>query len=243
MKNKYWAIALGVLVLVLVLVSACGGKSTTTATATSTKTATATTTATSTATATTTATATKTATATGGSLSNILGLGAGITSVKYDMSMTTPGTGTIQMTVYDKNNKKFREEMTTQGITTIILIDSDAGVMYMYMPDLKTGTKTTLSTSMVPVGINEDPNTILQYNPQITGTETIDGKSCTVMTWTTGTDTMKEWIWTDKGFPVKMEMTTSQGTSTIEYKNIDFSNIPDSKFEVPSDIVITTVGG
>lgn len=252
MKNKYWAIALGILVLVLVLVSACGGKSTTTATSTSTKTATATatTTKTSTTTATQTATSTKTATATatttptptqtGNSLSNILGLGANIAHVRYDMNISTPN-ATMVSTVWEKG-KKYREEITEQGMSMVIIIDMDAGVYYMSSGG-NMWTAMTLDTSMVPVGANEDPSSILQYNPQITGTETIDGKSCTVITYDIpGTGTMTEWIWTDKGFPLKIETTTSQGTSTIEFTNIDFSDISDSQFELPEGAIVTTIG-
>ncbi len=264
MKNRFLLVGLCLLVLTLILVSACGGgKSTTTvtatatstktATATSTKTATATQTATATATATKTATPTATATKTptptptsgggaGGSLSSILGLGANIVSVKYDMSITVPGTGTIVSTIWEKQHK-MKEEMTMQGVHTIILFDMDAGIMYTYMPDQNMATKMMLNTGAVPEGASEDPNSILQYNPQIVGTESIDGKSCTVITWDIPeTGTMKEWVWTDKGFPLKIETTTSEGTTTIEFTNIDFSNIPDSAFELPSGVIITTVG-
>ena len=250
MKIKYWAIALCVLVLIVSLVSACGGpKATTTATATSTssKTTTATssqtTTATQTATVTTTPTQTQTATSTptGNTLSSILGLGANITNVRYDMNITS-AQGTMVTTVWEKG-RKFREEMTTQGMTTIIIMDLDAGVYYMNTPGTDMWTAMTLDTSMIPEGAAENPNDILDFNPQITGTETIDGKSCTVIEWTIpGTGTMKEWIWTEKGFPVKIETVTAQGTTTIGFTNIDFSNIPDSMFELPSGAIVTTIG-
>ena len=37
---------------------------------------------------------------------------------------------------------------------------------------------------------------------------------------------------------MKVEVTTAQGTMTVEYKNIDFSNIPDSEFELPPGVQI-----
>jgi outer membrane lipoprotein-sorting protein len=97
--------------------------------------------------------------------------------------------------------------------------------------------------SLVPEGAADNPNDILDFNPDVLGTETIDGKSCTVIEWTIpGTGTMKEWIWTETGFPIKIESTTDQGTSTIEFTNIDFSDIPDSMFELPEGAVVTTIG-
>jgi len=248
MKGKYLAVALGILIILVSLVSACGGsKSTATQTATATNTATAitthtaTATSTSTATATTTHTATATATATqtatatptGNTLSSILGLGANITSVYYEMNVTGPG-GDSVIKVWEKD-KKFREEM--EGF--IIIMDTVAGVTYTNISG-NTWMKTT--TTAAPEGASEDPSSILQYNPEITGTETIDGKSCTVFEWTTDTGTLTEWIWTEKGFPIKIVSTSSAGTSTILFTNISFDDIPDSMFELPVDAEVTEYG-
>jgi outer membrane lipoprotein-sorting protein len=215
---------------------------TATITPTGTETATATSTATATQTATATTTPTQTATPTGTTggniLGNILGLGANISSVKYDMTITAPGAGTILTKVYLKN-RKFREDMTMDGTTAILIFDTDEGFMYTYMPDQGIAMKTTLDTNMVPEGPIEDPDEILNFNPDITGTETIDGKSCTVFTWDApGTGTVTYWIWTETGFPLKIEMVTSQGTTTITFTNIDFSDISDSIFELPEGVTI-----
>jgi outer membrane lipoprotein-sorting protein len=148
---------------------------------------------------------------------------------------------TMVTTVWEKQQKT-REEMTIQGTTTIIIFDMDAGVYYMSSGE-NMWMKMTLDTSMVPEGATENPNDILDYNPQITGTETIDGKSCTVITWEIpGTGTMTEWIWTEKGFPLKMETTTSEGTTIITFTNISFSDIDDSMFELPEGAIVTTIG-
>jgi outer membrane lipoprotein-sorting protein len=255
MKKGYWVVSLGILVLVLSLVSACGAPkastpAATTPTATGTHTATGTPTATTTptgtttpttATSTTTTTTTKppTTTAGGGSLADILGKGAAISSIKYDMTITAPGVPTTTATVYMKNYTKIREDLSVSGVNTIILMDMDAGVMYNYLPDQNIAYKMTLDQGTTSQNAVEDPNTILQYNPQVIGTETIDGKLCTIISYDIpGTGTMKEWIWTEKGFPLKIETTTSQGTTTIEISNIDFSNIPDSTFSLPDGVQI-----
>ena len=257
MKNGYLAVGLCLIVLMLILVSACGGgKSTTTTTSTATATTTKTATATKTPTATTTKTPTQTSTATktatptptsgggaGGSLSDILGKAANIASMKYEMSITAPGSETIEASIWQKM-PKMREEMTMQGTTTVIIFDMDEKIMYTYMPDQNIAMKTTLNTSMIPEGNAGDTSKILDYNPTIVGTETIDGKSCTVITWDIpGSGSMKEWVWTDKGFPLKMETTANGKTTVIEFKNIDFSNIPDSVFELPEGVQIIESGG
>jgi outer membrane lipoprotein-sorting protein len=50
---------------------------------------------------------------------------------------------------------------------------------------------------------------------------------------------VKMWLWEEKGLPLKMEMTAPSGEkTTIEYSNIDLSNIPDSMFEIPAGTTI-----
>ncbi len=254
MKKGYLVIGLCLMIVMLVLVSACGSPKSTTATATttatSTKTATATQTATATKTPAQTATSTKTPALTptsgggeGGSLSDILGNVAKLTSLKYDMVITTTGTGTFEGTVWMKNQKKIREDMTIDGASTTIIFDMDENVMYTYMPDQNMAMKTALNPSMMPEGSTPDASDILQYDPKTLGTETIDGKSCTVITWDIpGTGSFKEWVWTDKGFPLKMETTAGGQTTVIEFKNIDFSDIPDSIFKLPDGVQIIETG-
>ena len=254
MKGKYLAVALGILIILVSLVSACGGSnSTATQTTTATNTATATTTHTATATATSTATSTHTATATatttqtatstptGNTLSSILGLGANITHVYYEMNLTSTVGGSSVVKVWEKG-KKVRDEMTMEGMTIISIMDGDAGVTYTYNSVMDSWTQTAFNTSTVPEGAAQDPNDILDFNPEILGTETIDGKSCTVIQWTIDDGTIKEWIWTEKGFPLKMETVTPAGTTTIEFTNIDFSDIPNSMFELPEGVTVTIVG-
>jgi outer membrane lipoprotein-sorting protein len=248
MKKRILVIGLCLLVISLVLVSACGGsdKTTTkTATTTATNTATSTQTATSTHTATATATQTQppTTTAGGSSLADILGQGAAIHSIKYDMIMTVPGQATITATVWMKEQTKIREEMTAEGSTIIMIFNKDEGFMYMYYPDQNMAMKMPLDTDQVPEDPIGDTSGILDYNPEMQGTETLDGKDCIVITMDVpGTGSMKYWIWAQYGFPLRMETTTSQGTTIIEFKNIDFSDILDSMFKIPDGVTVTTIG-
>jgi hypothetical protein len=256
MKKGYWAIVLGILVLMLSLVSACGapevatttaGATTPTATGTQTGVPTATnptgTTPPTTGTATTTITATQppTTTAGGNSLDAIISKGAAITSMYYEMVSTVPGQGTTTTKVWMKDYKKFRMEMAAEGASYIIIVDEDAGVMYMYYPDQNMAMQMTFEGTDTQ-GMVQDPESLLQYNPDITGTETYDGKPCIVISYSEpGYGTFKEWIWTEYGFPLKIESTTSEGTSTVEFKNISFSPIDDSVFELPSGVTIQTI--
>jgi hypothetical protein len=63
-----------------------------------------------------------------------------------------------------------------------------------------------------------------------------------VIQFTNEQGTVKQWIWQEKGFPLKIESVTSIGNVTITINNIDFSDIPDSLFELPAGVQITDMG-
>lgn len=128
-------------------------------------------------------------------------------------------------------------------MTVVIIFNPEEKVMYMYYPAQKMATKSALDSNMVPDSPLGEASNILDYSPNIVGTETIDGKDCAVVAYEMpGEGNVKMWIWKDKGFPLKMEMTANGSTTTIEYGNIDFSDIPDSVFELPDDVQIIDSG-
>ncbi len=175
----------------------------------------------------------------GETLGEILGRAEGITSVKYDMLVTSPGVETITTKIWIKNNK-MRMEMTVEGQLIVTLLDMDAYTMYLYYPDQNMAMKVTYEPTESAI---EEAQSIPDYNPTIIGTETMDGKVCLVVEYTIEGQTVKLWIWKDKGFPIRVEMTTTEGKIVIEYKNIEFIDIPDSMFEVPEGVPITDMSG
>jgi len=171
----------------------------------------------------------------GATLGEILGRAAGIASMKYDLVMTGPGVPTMTQKIWVKKNK-MRTEMTQQGQTQVILIDIDARTMYMYMPEQNLAMK--IDFSPTTKSAVEEAKSIQNYNPTVVGTETIDGKVCLVVEYTVEGATTKAWIWEEYGFPIRMEVMTTAGKATVEYKNIEFVDIPDSMFELPPDVEI-----
>lgn len=178
-------------------------------------------------------------TTTGETLGEILGRSAGITSVKYDMLVTSPGVETITTKVWIKNNK-MRMEMTAEGQLIITLLDMDAQTMYLYYPDQNMAMKVTYEPTESAM---EEAQSITDYNPTIIGTETMDGKVCLVVEYNIEGQAVKMWIWKDKGFPIRVEMATTEGTIVVEYKNIEFVDIPDSTFQLPEGVEIIEIPG
>jgi hypothetical protein len=155
------------------------------------------------------------------------------------MLITSPGSQPMTTTVWMKNNK-MRTETTMEGETIITFLDIDAQTMYVYYPDQNMAMKVTFEMPESAVG---EAESVPDYNPVIIGTETLDGKVCLVVEYTVEGSTTKMWIWKDKGFPIRIESVTPDGTVVVEYKNIDFGDIPDSEFELPAGVEILEIPG
>lgn len=170
-------------------------------------------------------------------LNEILNKGRSVSSIKFDMIMESPQMNPITMTVWHKNNK-MRTEMVVENQKIVNLLDLEAKTAYMYMPDMNMATKGDFSQT--PKSPLDNFEGIEKYNPRITGTEIIDGKNCIIIEYNADDVKTKLWVWEEKGFPLKIETITNQGKTTIYYKNIDFSDIPDSIFELPKGVQIIT---
>ncbi|MBU1032336.1 MAG: DUF4412 domain-containing protein [Patescibacteria group bacterium] len=167
-------------------------------------------------------------------LSELLGMGSSISSVKYDVTMTMPGAPQMTLKTWLKKNK-MKTEMRTQGQTAISLMDMDAKTMYTYMPAQNMAIKMKWDDTSVPTSPTEN---LEVYKPVHIGTETLDGKVCTVIEYNAEGTKTKSWIWKKNGFPVRTEAVTPEGTVIMEYKNIQFTDIPDSVFELPAGVSI-----
>jgi hypothetical protein len=227
---------LGIVVIILALLTACSSSSTTSPTKSSPPASTPTSAAGTTTAVSTTPAASQPAQTSGANLSSILGQAAGIASMKYDMVTTAPDNTAVNATVWMKK-KKMRMETSQMGKNVVMLIDINAQSMLLYMPDDNTAMK--MDFGQVPEAAVQDSSSILNYSPTVVGSETLDGKLCTIIQYNAEGVTTKSWIWQAKGLPVRAQTTSPQGTTTIDFKNYDFSDIPDSKFELPAGVQVT----
>jgi prepilin-type processing-associated H-X9-DG protein len=184
---------------------------------------------------------TSTSTSTSGqTLGDVLGTGKSIGDVKYDQVMTTSGqTQSITMHWYIKDawlsdKMKFRYEIAEGGTTMVMLYDFGARTAYEYFPDQNMAYRIDFGQAEQ----NNPTENADKIIPVKVGTETVDGKLCDVYQWTFESVTIKEWIWKEKSFPIRMEATTSSGTTVIEYKNIVFGPLADSLFQLPAGVQI-----
>jgi outer membrane lipoprotein-sorting protein len=184
-------------------------------------------------------TPTSTPTTSSKTLSDIYGGGKNLGDVKADMVTTSTQSPQAQTsTVYYKNiwvanELKFRID----GANTTYLVDYGAQTAYLWNQAQNTACKIDISQAPTNPLANGD-----QIHPTYLGTDTVNGNLCDVWQWTrvtaAGTWTIKLWLWKDKLFPVKIEATTSTGTTTVEYQNIVFGTLSDSLFVLPAGVQV-----
>jgi outer membrane lipoprotein-sorting protein len=167
-----------------------------------------------------------------------------IKSMKFDMVMSN---GLMTSKMYQKGHKS-KMETNMMGMNMTVITDGDQKILYTWMVDQKKATKTDL-TKETPVQSQANVQDFWDSDLVVTGTETLEGKVCTVVdynkTTTEGKMTGKIWIWQEKGVPLRMDTTmtsTSEKgmnlTVTIEFKNYEFVDLEDSLFVLPTDVEI-----
>jgi len=133
-----------------------------------------------------------------------------------------------------------RSEMVTEGETIITLTNFNTQTVYLYYPSQNMAMRATYEPTETALDKTEG---IEQYNPEIIGTEMLDGKECLVIRYVNEGVTTKMWIWKEYGFVIRIEINDQNGLTTVQYKNISFADIDDSLFEIPDGVEIFDIPG
>jgi len=179
------------------------------------------------------------------SLQTILTKAAIIESVYYELDTSTTISGSVEqittMKIWQKT-PHLKEEVTstTAGITTTLALIKRPEGIYRYDTALNTYQLDPLI--VIPQLSTADVVQDLLNNQTITtlGTETIDGKTATVIQYTPSqagnSTTIKIWIWNEKGVPLKALYITKNEETTVtmdyKYSNYSFADIAESTFGV-----------
>ncbi len=168
---------------------------------------------------------------------------AGAFSASYDQRITQ-GRQVIQGKVTMKD-QLFRMEATVEGQETVT-IRNGSGV-YTCLPKEHTAMKMSgLNPSQQPIDHADNYQAYLkERQAQRIGTETLAGHACEVYRFTDPTvgGMVTAWVWTEKQFPIKMEMAGPQGTTVIELSNIQLGvAVPETAFQLPPDVQVMDMG-
>ncbi|MDP3703944.1 MAG: hypothetical protein Q8R78_06110 [Candidatus Omnitrophota bacterium] len=171
------------------------------------------------------------------------GAGAEAFSASYDQTVTQGRqvmTGKVNM-----KDEMFRIDMMAEGQATATL--HNASGTYTYMPAEGMAMKLPgLSASQRPI---EHADNYAQYlnerQAKRIGTETVDGHPCEVYQFTDPEieGTVTAWVWTEKQFPIKMEIEDKSGKILVEIRNVQLgAALPDALFQLPADVQVMDMG-
>ena len=173
----------------------------------------------------------------------LVGAEAQAFSAAYDQKVTQ-GSQVVNGKVTMKD-EMFRMEATVDGQTAVTI--RNASGIYTYMPKEGMAMKMPgLDPSQQPVQHADDYQQYLQERQaERIGADTFDGHPCEVYRFTDpaiqGTTTA--WVWTEKQFPIKMEIDGPKGKTVIELTNIQLGMaVQDAMFELPAGVQVMDMG-
>lgn len=141
------------------------------------------------------------------------------------------------MKTWEKPNR-VRMETTEQGASVVILVNADTQTVFRFLPAQNIAQKmpypSPARTAMQAV------RALASLNTMVTGTEKLGGKDCMVVSFQAGDSQTRMWLWQERGFPLRLEETALAGKTVVEYSNVDFAAIPDSTFELPTGVTVTS---
>lgn len=183
-------------------------------------------------------------------LGEILGRAAGIASLKYDMVVSLPSSPeALTVKLWEKGNK-VRMAVTEGGQEVVWILDPDQQRANLWFPAQNMATSgrwgpeqsVALFAAPATAFSRELADQAKAAQAKVAGTETLEGKDCLVVyspEGLPGTPSFTAWIWMDWGLPLRVQFLPDAYPIAIEFKNIEFADIPDSVFELPPGVQIT----
>jgi outer membrane lipoprotein-sorting protein len=169
--------------------------------------------------------------------------GAQAFSVSYEQKVTK-GREVYAAKVAMKD-EMFRMEAKVEGRASVIIRNAEG--TYTYMPDEGMAMKLPLlDESQQPVKHADNYAQYLkEVKAQRLGSETVNGHPCDVYRFTDPSvkGATTAWVWTQKQFPIKLEIDSPDGKVIVELTNIQIgADIPESVFRLPSDVQVMDIG-
>jgi len=164
-------------------------------------------------------------------------------SVSYDQTVTQGRQ--VMTSKVSMKDEMFRMDMTAEGQATVTL--HNANGTYTYMPAEGMAMKLPgLNASSRPIEHADNyAGYLKERQAQRIRAETVDGHPCDVYQFTDPgiKGTVTAWVWTEKQFPIKMEMDDAKGKILVEIRNVQLgATFPDALFQLPADVQVMDLG-
>ncbi len=163
--------------------------------------------------------------------------------ISFEQVVTTPNTPPHTLKLFLKQGK-MRAEVQAEGQQMIWIGDNAAKVAYMWLPAENVAMKVPLEQFEEQVGGEPEIDVVARQamTGKLVGSETIDGKVCDVYEYETPDGKAKAWLWREKAFPLRVEVTGAGGKVVSEMKNVQFGNVPDNLFQLPAGVQVMDFG-
>ncbi len=176
-----------------------------------------------------------------GELADILKKAEEIDSLKYDVTVDSPGEN-VTGTFWQKGEKlKLEGKVGEREI--VVIIDKEIRTAYTYIPEEGVATQVSMdSVREVKDGsIKKQAGDVLRHEPVILKEETLSGKECVVIEYTTPNIEGKMWVWKEHGLPLRVEVEEERGVTVMEAENIDLTELSEDVFDLPPGVEVMEV--
>ena len=175
------------------------------------------------------------------SAADLFAKGKNLPGITYDYTMKAKEGPMMAGKVW-LSGKKMKTEATVENQKIVTFIDSEANVVYNYMPAQAMIMKIPFDPAKAAKSPDQYSKETDATKTKILETVTYDGVSCKVVMLEEkpGQSQVKMWVREDYGIPAKVEVTEAGALQmTAEYKNIKVGSVPPDTFALPQGIPVT----
>lgn len=175
------------------------------------------------------------------SLGELFGKAQGIDGYSYDYVISDGETDqAIEGKMYLKGMKQ-RMEMNTEEGQMIQIVDLEAKKAFSYMPDQQMAFEVDLSQVESPDTPSDYAENADTANAKYLGKEEVNGIDCHKYSIENEDSSVVYWVHDEYGLPVKIETTTGEVVSVMEFKNFEVGDIADDMFKLPAGVQVQNI--
>ncbi len=166
----------------------------------------------------------------------------GITSMTYDLTISSPGEA-YDVRFWQKDSN-FKMQMSFEDETLIFIADAVQGLAYQYLPDHNMAMELDLAQTgeiLRDGSIRDQALALVYYDPVVVGRELYNDKECLVVEYMVENEQITMWIWEEYGLPIKTESVVNGYFMSAEVTNISFDPPASDIFDLPEGVEITDV--
>lgn len=135
---------------------------------------------------------------------------------------------------------KMRVEMDSPEGQMIQIIDQEVNKAWTYIPEQDMALELDLNQVDVPNTPSDFTENAedMATNADYLGKEEVNGFNCHKYSVEDEEDSIIYWVHSKYGLPVRVEITTEDEVTTMDYKNFEFGDIKDSLFQLPDGVEV-----